>query len=579
MCRRLLKTLILVAILVPAQLWAEELSLRGRAETFEQQAEAHSQHGQHREALAALLSAKADYEQLGDVKKTIEITRRLAALHYSQGDLDKALEQAAKAVTLAESDGNAGPVGSSNYMLGLIYRDLGEYHRAIGYFEKAEQFASRAGDFHIRALALNEIGNIFLLRGEPDRALELKKRALDVARASGDDYVVSSCLHDIGLAHVHKKDYQGALSYFGKALDLQRKYNYRREIAICLFNIGGIQQRLGQSQSAVTTLEEALRYSEELNLNSNTDGILASLSSVYADVGQWDKAYNSLARSYRLREELFSDEKAKNIGESHARFEASQRERENEILKRDNRIKDLELTRKQIQRNLLLVVAILAVAVVAVLMNRYRVKSRAHRQLAAANRAIMAQKAELNEANQRLDLLARTDWLTGLPNRREMTDRIAKELAGNFGLFRPFVLILVDIDGFKAINDEYGHGTGDIVLRKLGQKLRELLRGYDSAGRWGGDEFLLLLPASEIENGTAVAQRIHEDISRSIFECDDQQLSLTTTFGVVLCAEPQRTIEEYLKAADRALYQGKKQGRNQVVSFTSAENGLRAQAG
>jgi diguanylate cyclase (GGDEF)-like protein len=191
----------------------------------------------------------------------------------------------------------------------------------------------------------------------------------------------------------------------------------------------------------------------------------------------------------------------------------------------------------------------------------------------------MAQKAELDEANQRLDLLARTDWLTGLPNRREMTDRISKELAGEFGLFHPFVLILCDVDDFKAINDRYGHGTGDSVLRTLGQRLRELLRGYDSAGRWGGEEFLLLLPGSEVENGTAVARRIHQEISHSVFECDGQGLTLTMTFGVVLCDSPQKSIEEYLKAADRALYRGKQQGKNQVVTFGNPDDILHAQAG
>ncbi len=579
LCGRWLNAVILVCILMPAHVNSQDLAVRIQAEKTEQDAESHIRNQRYREALEALASAKSVYEQLGDVEKTVDLTRQIAVVHFNLGELDKALGYATRAVTACENLGNPKTTASANYALGMIYRDLKEYDLATRHFQKTERLADQTGRVEMRALAVNEIGNIMLLRDRPDRALEVKKRALELGYAAGSSYVISSCLHDIGVVHLQKGNYPEALRFFRRALQVGRDNNYKREIVVCLLNIGAIQRLLGQSDEAVETLQEALEYSEELNIKPSSEEILASLSGSYAELGHWRQAYESLGRAYRLREQIFSDEKARNIGETYARFETSQKDRENEILKRDNRIMDLELTRRLTQRNLLLVVAILAIIVVIVLLNRNRVKSKANRQLAAANRAIMAQKAELDEANQRLDLLARTDWLTGLPNRREMTERIAKELAGEFGLFRPFVLILCDVDDFKAINDRYGHGTGDSVLRTLGQRLRDLLRGYDSAGRWGGEEFLLLLPASEIENGTAVALRIHQDISQCVFDCDAAGLTLTMTFGVVLCDNPHKSIEEYLKAADRALYRGKQQGKNQVVTFGNSDDLLHAQAG
>lgn len=579
LCGRRLNAFILVCILTPAHVWAQDLSLRIRAEQTEQGANTHLKNQQYAEALTSLLSAKSQYEQLGDVAKTVDVTRQIALVYHNLGELDKALTYGTRAMTVSESLGDIQAMASTNYALGLIHRALKDYDLATAHFEKTESLAQQSGQAELRSLAVNEIGNVFLLRDQPDKALKVKQRALDLGYAARSNSVVSSCLHDMGVAYLRKGDYQKSLSFFRRALRVDQQNNYQRESIGCLLNIAAIERVLGQNDQAVGTLQEALRVSEQLNLKPSSEEILASLSGSYAELGHWKQAYDSLGRAYRLREQVFNEEKAKNLGETHARFETSQKDRENEILKRDNRIKDLELTRRQTQRNLLLVTAILAVAVVGVLMNRYRVKSKANRQLAAANQAITAQKAELNEANQRLDLLARTDWLTGLPNRREMTERIAKELTGEFGLFRPFVLILCDVDDFKSVNDRYGHTTGDFVLRALGLKLRELLRGYDSAGRWGGEEFLLLLPSSEIDNGLAVARRIHQEIGHSIFECDGQRLTLTMTFGVVFCDNPQRAMEDYLKAADRALYRGKERGKNQVVSFTSADEALHAQAG
>src|SRR5690606_711303 len=116
--------------------------------------------------------------------------------------------------------------------------------------------------------------------------------------------------------------------------------------------------------------------------------------------------------------------------------------------------------------------------------------------------------AKLKEANRRLYEFAHTDALTGLPNRRFIIDRLQQEWALFARKGVPFSVLLLDIDHFKAVNDERGHDVGDRVLQRVAQILRREIRTEDTVGRFGGEEFLIIAPVLDLEGATAVAERV-----------------------------------------------------------------------
>lgn len=160
---------------------------------------------------------------------------------------------------------------------------------------------------------------------------------------------------------------------------------------------------------------------------------------------------------------------------------------------------------------------------------------------------------------------ATTDPLTGLMNRRRLREvwTIA-EAEGRRGSF-PLSIVLCDVDRFKLINDTHGHDAGDEVLRQLGHLLRQELRITDSVCRWGGEEFLLLLPHSDSVQAMHTANRIRENIAAAPIKVGDQTLSITITMGVATLQE-QEKFEAATHRADVALYAGKVAGRNQVIA-------------
>ncbi len=154
-----------------------------------------------------------------------------------------------------------------------------------------------------------------------------------------------------------------------------------------------------------------------------------------------------------------------------------------------------------------------------------------------------------------------TDDLTQVCNRREIYRVLQRELSSSVRIGRPFSLILFDVDHFKRINDTHGHMAGDRVLRETAELVSRSIRSMDCLGRWGGEEFLLVLPQTDLTAATLLAERLRELLSRRSFEGVN---CVTASFGVTSFRAGQE-LEDLLHAADRAMYRAKQNGRNQVV--------------
>jgi diguanylate cyclase (GGDEF)-like protein len=176
----------------------------------------------------------------------------------------------------------------------------------------------------------------------------------------------------------------------------------------------------------------------------------------------------------------------------------------------------------------------------------------------------LAQEA-LIEKNRELHEQSITDGLTGLFNRKQIMDLFDLELTRTLRYGTPFSILIADIDHFKQINDTYGHLAGDAVLRRMADTLRQAVRECDHVGRYGGEEFLIILPNTESDQAIDVAQRIRKEISRVRFHNDGRELSLTISVGLSQCTDADDSAETVLGRADTALYHAKESGRNQVI--------------
>ena len=208
--------------------------------------------------------------------------------------------------------------------------------------------------------------------------------------------------------------------------------------------------------------------------------------------------------------------------------------------------------------------------------DEFRARVKVHLELRQAKKQLERYATELEEKNMLLQTLldkmektVRTDYLTGLENRRSATKRLREELARMRRRGESGSLLLADIDSFKVINDTYGHEAGDVVLQLVSHRMETAVREEDIVARWGGEEFLILLPELSLPEALHVAERIRETISTEPVIYQGAKLEITVTLGAA-ALDVNLGMEESIKRADQALYEGKRQSKN-CVAYCGAE--------
>lgn len=188
--------------------------------------------------------------------------------------------------------------------------------------------------------------------------------------------------------------------------------------------------------------------------------------------------------------------------------------------------------------------------------------------------SLQRENLDLVVRNRALSEVSSRDALTGLYNRWYVIEKIDSEINRALRHGSPMALLMLDIDHFKRINDTWGHGAGDQVLQAVGKLLRESCRVYDVPGRYGGEEFCIVLPETRLGNTTVVAERIRQRLETTALPCGDTAISVTASIGIAgMDSDREQSIlspAALIDRADRALYSAKNRGRNRVEMYDTA---------
>jgi len=185
------------------------------------------------------------------------------------------------------------------------------------------------------------------------------------------------------------------------------------------------------------------------------------------------------------------------------------------------------------------------------------------RDLKEINDRMSIEITERIRAQKALEEAAMTDPLTGLMNRRAIMAHLQHQVARNQRSEVPFTILLADLDHFKTVNDSYGHDAGDLALMETSKRFASHIRGQDIVSRWGGEEFLILLPETSLEGGRIVAEKIRNRIAGEPFFWGGKAIFLTTSIGVA-AYDKGSSLDECIRRADASLYKAKRLGRNRV---------------
>jgi diguanylate cyclase (GGDEF)-like protein len=198
-----------------------------------------------------------------------------------------------------------------------------------------------------------------------------------------------------------------------------------------------------------------------------------------------------------------------------------------------------------------------------------------HAALDQRLRMVERENLDLSMKNRALADISSRDSLTGLFTRWYVLDKIEAEMNRALRHGSPMSLLMIDVDHFKQVNDSFGHQTGDMVLQHLGQLLRDSCRMYDVPGRYGGEEFCLMLPETRLENTLAVAERIRRRVESTPMGASDGTIRVTASIGIAaldnIPDEALMGAASLIERADRALYSAKDNGRNRIEFWNAAQ--------
>jgi diguanylate cyclase (GGDEF)-like protein len=173
-------------------------------------------------------------------------------------------------------------------------------------------------------------------------------------------------------------------------------------------------------------------------------------------------------------------------------------------------------------------------------------------------------KTQLVNMVRSLDLASRIDAMTGLANRRDIMEKIDREATRSLRHQNTFTVLLINIDNFKKVNDAYGYNSGDDVLVEVARVLRGCVRNEDICGRWGGEEFLLLLPETSAEDSLSVANKVLESISMTEFKANKPGIRITVSIGISE-HDSAKSAQECISGANQALATAKQSGKNRYI--------------
>ncbi|MCK4653175.1 MAG: tetratricopeptide repeat protein [Candidatus Cloacimonetes bacterium] len=341
-------------------------------------------------------------QELGDRKGVASTLLGIGMAYYDLSNYEKALDYSLNSLKIREEINDEQGITLSLQGIGIIYKALGDYEKALECHQKSLKIREALGDREGFANSLEGIGNIYYIRLDHEKALEYYKKSLKIREEIGDKFGVSFSLNNIGAVYNSSGNHKKALEYYQKSLEIRKEMDYKRGIAHSLNNIGNVYKDSGNYDKALNYYNESIILAKELNLKDIIQVSYEYSSEIYSLKGDYKKALKYFKLYFEVKDSIFTDESSEKIAEMQTKYETEKKEKENEILKKDNEIQKLEINKQQNLRNSFIVISILILFLAFVIYIRYRSKQKTNIILNQKSTEIENANSELNRKNKQI---------------------------------------------------------------------------------------------------------------------------------------------------------------------------------
>jgi len=435
--------------------------------------------------------------------------------HYRLENYDEAANFLNRALQFVQETGD--PVREAEVLtsLGTVCKARGEHAQAMDYFRRALLLQENQEVGRSKGVTLNNLAYAQIMLGDTDEAVRNALAGIQIFHELGLISPEASVLDTLGNAYFARGEFDRAEEILQRCLSIAREISSERLEMESMLNLGRVYFQRGLLDQAGTFFEQALNIAEERQLNIYKYKYHEMLAKIYEQQGALTEALQHY-KGFHSAMDLAQAEAAK--------------------YRMDNLkiLYQVEKTRKEAE------------------------------VLWLYNRALEREIDERLRERVELQKLATTDPLTSLYNRKHFFTLGEYEFEMARQNETPLSLIMLDIDHFKLLNDQFGHSTGDLVLVEVARLLFGNARKGDICCRYGGEEFILLLPNADLERGQEVAERVRQVVAATSFQIASENVRITASLGVAQADRTDADLMAVLARADEALYHAKSKGRNQI---------------
>jgi diguanylate cyclase (GGDEF)-like protein len=504
------------------------------------------------------------------------ILSNLGTVLRDRGSFARALELQLDALDIRERIGDRLETSLRN--IALLYREIEDEETARRYFERALASVDRRSSPQTYAPVLGSHASLLNDVGDHPAALAAAGEALEIDLALGNLANQGFEHLEIGRARFGLGQADEAAAQLEQALAIGRELQQNEIVSRSLLHLAEIHQARHDSLRARGMIDEAIAGLEQAKLRPQLVQAYAVREKIALADHDPETALRFLRRHAEQRELLLGTRAGRQLSALQARHARAEADKDLALLQKDNELKNMRLDKQEVQRRLGLVMLVGLALGVLLFAWRYVGVRRLNHTLRQRNAEIDQKSKALAEANARLEERAQelyeasiTDPLTGVCNRARLRDLADRHLVACQGSGRPLAALVIDYDRFKQVNDQLGHLYGDRVLIAGTRAIRECLESGDILGRFGGEEFVVLLVGDRADAAAHVAESVRAKVQQDLARLPTCGIEVTVSIGVAMLhdlVDPAgSSVDILLDAGDQAMYQAKAAGRNRVAIY------------
>ncbi len=327
---------------------------------------------------------------------------RIGRIYYYLDNYDKSIEYFINSLKIREKIGEKIGISQSYNNIGVVYLNIKNYDKALEYFLNSLKISEEISDTEIIAKNFINIGIVYMQLNNYDTALEYYQKALIIYKEIDDKKIIAGCLNNIGINYWYLNNFNKSLEYYLEALKIKEEIGDKWGVSNTSLNIGMIYVKLLNFDKASLYLENGLKLAEKMESRHLLKDSYINFSELYTAKEDYKKALEYYKLYTEEKDSIFTEESSEKIAEMQTKYETEKKEKENEILKKDNKIQKLEINKQQNLRNSFIVISILILFLAFVIYARYRSKQKANLILNDKNIQIENANIDLNQKNKQI---------------------------------------------------------------------------------------------------------------------------------------------------------------------------------